>query len=119
MPDQKRFESASAVSQPKRRRIRPQSAQGWIAIGLGLVALCSWVIFPMVTIAYRETYPVVDTWVMPAIATTLVDVAAVLSVATVWLRRERSILSIVILVITSLAGLFFTVLVLGEAIGSA
>ncbi|NUQ36439.1 MAG: hypothetical protein HUU23_01320 [Caldilineales bacterium] len=56
---------------------------------------------------------------MPAIATTLVDVAAILSLVTVWLRHERSVLSIMTLVVTMLAGLFFTSIVVGEAIGGA
>jgi hypothetical protein len=60
---------------------------------------------------------VVDTWVMPAVATTFVDAAAILSLVTVWLRRERSVLCIAMLVVTMLAGLFFTFMVVGEAIG--
>jgi hypothetical protein len=91
------------------------------------VALASLVVFPVLTMAYREKYPVVDTWVMPAVATTLMDAAAILSLVTVWLRRERSVLSIVTrsvlsivtLVVTMLAGLFFTFMVVGETIGSA
>jgi hypothetical protein len=47
------------------------------------------------------------------------DAAAILSLVTVWLRRERSVLSIVTLVVTMLAGLFFTFMVVGETIGSA
>jgi hypothetical protein len=54
---------------------------------------------------------------MPAVATTLVDAAAILSLLTVWLRRERSVLCIAMLVVTMLAGLFFTFMVVGEAIG--
>ena len=112
-------ESVSSLSQAKGRRFWPRSTLSWIAIALGLVALASWVIFPVLTMAYRERYPVVDTWVMPALATTLVDVAAILNLVTVWFRRERSLLSIVTLVVTILAGLFFTFMVVGEAIGSA
>lgn len=112
-------ESVSSLLQAKGRRFWPRSTLSWIAIALGLVALASWVIFPVLTMAYRERYPVVDTWVMPAIATILVDVAAILNLVTVWFRRERSLLSIVTLVVTILAGLFFTFMVVGEAIGSA
>ncbi len=112
-------ESGSSSSQARGRGFWPRSALGWIAIVLALVALASWVVFPVLTMTYRETYPVVDTWVMPAIATTLVDVAAILSLVTVWLRHERSVLSIMTLVVTMLAGLFFTSIVVGEAIGGA
>jgi hypothetical protein len=119
MSDPRMPESGSTLSQAKGRRFWPRSTFSWIAIALGLVALASWVVFPVLTMAYRERYPVVDTWVMPALATTLVDVAAILNLVTVWFRRERSLLSIVILVVTILAGLFFTFMVVGEAIGSA
>jgi len=111
-------ESGSSLSQAGCRGFWPRSTLGWIAIVFGLVALASWVVFPLLTMAYRERYPVVDTWIMPAIATTLVDAAAILSLVTVWLRRERSVLSIVTLVVTMLAGLFFTFMVVGETIGS-
>ena len=111
--------SGSSSSQAGGRGFWPRSALGWIAIALALVALASWVVFPMLTKAYRETYPVVDTWVMPSIAMALVDAAAILSLVSVWFRRERALLSIVMLVITVLAGLFFTFIVVGEAIGGA
>ena len=110
-------ESASSSSRDGGRRFWPKSTLSWTAIALALVALASWVVFPLITIAYRETYPVVDTWIMPAIASVLVDAAAILCLGTVWLRRERSVLSIVVLVVTVLAGLFFTFIVVGEAIG--
>ena len=111
--------SGSSLSQARGRGFWPRSALGWIAIALALVALASWVVFPMLTMAYRETYPVVDTWVMPAIATALVDAAAILSLVSVCLRRERSVLSIVALVVTVLAGVFFTFIVVGQAISGA
>lgn len=106
------------MSQVNGRRIWPRAALSWTGIALGIVALASWVVFPFITIAYRATYPVVDTWVMPAIATTLVDGAAILNMLVVSLRRERSMLNIAMVVITTLAGLFFTLLVVGEAVGS-
>jgi hypothetical protein len=99
--------------------IRARSALGWLAIVLALVALTSWIVFPVLTMTYRETYPVADTWAIPAIATALVDMAAILSLVSVWLRHERSVLSIMMLVVTMLAGLFFTFLVVGEAIDGA
>lgn len=60
-----------------------------------------------------------DTGVLPAIATILMDTAAILSLVTVWLRHERSILNIVTLVVTMLAGLFFTFVIVGQGIGGA
>jgi hypothetical protein len=109
-------ESGSSPSPAQGRGFWPRTALGWTATGLALVAFASWIVFPMLTVAYREIYPVVDTWVMPAIATTLVDAAAILSLVAVWLRRERAVLSLLTLVATMLAGLFFTFIVVGETI---
>jgi len=110
-------ESGNSLSQGRGRGFWPRLSFGWITIVIALVALAPWVVFPMLTMAYREKYPLVDSWVMPAIATALVDAAAILSLVAVWLRRERSVLNIATLVITMLAGLFFTFMVVGEAIG--
>lgn len=100
------------------RKILPQTPLSWFGIVLGMVALSSWVVFPLISVAYREQFPVVDTWVMPAVATALVDGAAILNGCALWFRRERSLLNMVMLIVTTLAGLFFTLLVVGEAIGS-
>jgi hypothetical protein len=97
----------------------PRTALGRAGIVAAVVGLASWVVLPVVTTMFRDTYPVVDTWVMPAIATTLIDVAAVLNLVAVWLRRERSLLSILALAITLLAALFFTFMVVGETIAGA
>lgn len=106
------------MSQASGRRIWPRAPLGWTGLALGIAALSSWVLFPLISIAYRERYPVVDTWVMPAIATTLVDGAAIVNGLALWFRRERSVLNWVMMVVTTLAGLFFTFLVVGEALGS-
>jgi hypothetical protein len=109
-------EAGNRSQQARGRGFWPRSGLGWTAIILALVALAAWVVFPVITTAYREKYPLVDTWVMPAIATVLVDAAAILSLAAVWRRRDRSVLNIIILVVTMLAGLFFTAMVVGEGI---
>ncbi|MGA9191432.1 MAG: hypothetical protein WBZ24_06860 [Anaerolineales bacterium] len=106
----------SLSPQARSRGFWPHSSLGWITIIVTGIALASWLVFPQLTMAYRETYPIVDSWVMPALATTLVDVAAVLNLVTVLFRGERSVLSLATLAVTVLAGLFLTFLVVGEAI---
>ncbi|PKQ20098.1 MAG: hypothetical protein CVT66_06430, partial [Actinobacteria bacterium HGW-Actinobacteria-6] len=72
-PDSSQLRSTGAQAA---RRLTPDSPLGWWAIGLAVLGLGSWIVLPMITIAFRETYPVTDTWVMPAILLVLTDVAA-------------------------------------------
>ena len=116
MSNDKMSGSDNASTQGGKRRFSPRTGLGWAAIFIALVAIASWVAFPFITMAYRSTYPLVDSWIMPAIATGLVDLAAIVSLAAVLARRERSILSLVTLVVTALAGVGFTITVVGEAI---
>lgn len=97
----------------------PRTTLGWWAVALAIVALVCVPLFPVLTMTLRDTYPVVDTWVMPVVLMALLDAAAVLSLLAVWLRHERSVLSIAALAVTLLSGLFFTFMVVGEAIGGA
>lgn len=92
---------------------------GWWALGLAVIGIASWVVLPVITTIYRETYPITDTWIMPAIGTFPIDAAAVLSVLCVWRWRERSILNIIAAVLTVLMALFFTLMVVGESLGGA
>ncbi len=82
----------------------------------GLIALVSIIILPMLTVAFRDAVPIVDTWVMPATEMTLLDTAAILGPPAVVLRRERSVLSIVTLIATGLAGSFLTAILVSSAI---
>jgi hypothetical protein len=110
--------SAPPSGQPLRRRILvwPSKRLGWWAVAIAAVAVASFVVFPLITMAYRTAYPIVDTWVMPAAMAVLVDTAAILSVLAVWRGRERSVLSILTLVLIVLAALFTTMMVVGESI---
>ena len=108
--------SNNSSSQPGIRKWLPGTTLGWVAIILALVAIASWVAFPIITMTYRTTYPVVNTWIMPAIATGLVDLAAIMSLAAVVVQRERSILILVMLALTIVAGVFFTAMVVGEGV---
>ncbi|MFL7807425.1 MAG: hypothetical protein AB8I80_02280 [Anaerolineae bacterium] len=110
-PDQ-----APAPQARSRRAIVPSTPVGWWALGLTMVAIASWVALPLLTINFRETYPITDTWVMPAIALVLTDLAAVFNVLCVWPWRERSILNIVATVLMVPAALFVTFMVVGEGL---
>jgi hypothetical protein len=79
-----------------------------------VLALLSLIVLPSITMAFRDTYPVVDTWVMPAINTVLLDTAAVIALLALWRKGERSAVGILSLVLTAPIGLFFTLSVLGE-----
>lgn len=102
-----------------RRGLWPRTGLGQAAIVATLIGLASWVVLPMITVRFRDTYPIVDTWVMPAIGTVLIDVAAILNLAAVWLRHERSAVSVIALVLTLVVALFVTFMVLGESIAGA
>jgi hypothetical protein len=71
---------------------------------------------PIITITFRDKYPVTDTWVMPAIGVVLIDLAAVFNILCVWPWRERSVLNIVAAVLTITSALFFTFMVVGESL---
>ena len=109
--------SVPPSGQPLRRRILgwPSTRLGWWTVAMAAVAVASFAGFPLITMAYRDAYPIVDTWVMPTALTVLVDAAAILSVLAVWHGRERSILNILTLVLTVPAALFTTMMVIGES----
>ena len=101
------------------RAVLPRKPIGWWALGLAVAAMASWVVLPLITTTFRETYPITNTWVMPAIGIVLLDAAAVLSVLCVWRWRERSVLNIVALALTLPMALLFTLIVVGEGLAGA
>ncbi len=109
-------DSANAGAAAGTRGVMPATAGGWWALGASVVGLASWVVLPMITIAFRETYPITDTWVMPALGMALIDVAAVLDVLCIWPWRQRSVLNVIATVATIPAALFASFMVIGEAL---
>lgn len=94
----------------------PTTPLGWWAVAsTGFVVLLM-LAFPLITVNYREVYPITDSWVMPAVLTLSVDAAAVLHVVAIWQKGERSNLSVVLAVITVSAALFFTFIAIGGAV---
>jgi hypothetical protein len=92
---------------------------GWWALGFSIVGLAAWVILPIITTVFRETFPITDTALMPIIGVVLIDIAAVFNALNVFVWKERSVLGIVAAAITIPAALFFTLMVVGEGLGGA
>lgn len=100
----------------KKRPVTPRRVIGWWTLGLSVLGLAAWIILPLITITFRERYPVTDTWVMPAIGLVITDLAALFNVLCIWLWKERSILNIVSTVLTIPVALFVIFLVVGEGL---
>lgn len=96
--------------------VAPQTPLAWIAIAVSLLAVVSWFALPLITMGYRDVYPITDTWVMPAILTVLTDAGAVLGIISVWTRTHRSVTNIVAVAIMIPAALFATLMVVGEGL---
>jgi len=103
-------------TQPTGPRVVPSSATGWWATGLTVLGLAAWVILPIVTTLFRETYPLTDTVVMPVIGVVLIGAAAAFNLLSVLRWRQRSVLNIIAMAITVPAALFFTFMVVGEGL---
>ena len=104
------------ASQPTGPRVVPSSGIGWWALGLSAIGLAAWVILPIITTIFGETYPITDTVLMPVIGVVLVDAAAVFNLLSVLMWKQRSVLSIIALAVTVPAGRFFTFFVVGESL---
>jgi hypothetical protein len=96
--------------------ILPRSKSGWWALILTVIVIAACVSLPIITITLRDKYPVTDSWVMPAIGTVMIDLAAIFNVLCVWPWRERSILNILVAVLTVPSAIFFTFMVVGEGL---
>ena len=97
----------------------PPAPRGWWALVMAAIGLGSWVVLPLVTTVFRESYPVTDTVLMPVIGLVLVAVAAVVDVLVVWRGGQRSAMNLVAAILTSGATLFLGFFVIGEGLGGA
>ncbi|MCC6497042.1 MAG: hypothetical protein IT193_12390 [Propionibacteriaceae bacterium] len=113
--------SGSATGLPKASQpaLWPTAGSGWLALAAAAVGLGSWIVLPIVTTVFRDSYPVTDTVVMPIIGLVLVVLAAITNVLTYWLGRQRSTLNTVAIVLTVAATAFFGIFVIGEGLGGA
>lgn len=83
---------------------------------VSLIGLGSWFVLPIVTMAFRDTYPVTDTWVMPTIGVVLVLIAAVMDVVCLFVWRRRSIALWILAALTVPFAVFATLMVVGEGL---
>jgi len=100
----------------QRAALWPQTSAGRAALLLAVAALASLFLFPVLTVTLRSTFPVVDTWLMPAILAVLIAIAALCSVIAVWRQRERSTISIIVLGLTTLGTLVAVLVLVGGAL---
>ena len=115
-----RPENTTNPASPPKRSVLPKTALGWWALGASVVGIASWVVLPAIHAVFRDVYPITNTWVMPAIGTALIDVAAILNVLVIiWRWRELSVLNIVAAVLVIPMALLFTIIVVGECISGA
>jgi UDP-N-acetylmuramyl pentapeptide phosphotransferase/UDP-N-acetylglucosamine-1-phosphate transferase len=99
-----------------RRPWLPQTRAGVWAVLAGLMALSLWVILPMVTIAYREIYPITDSWVMPTIGGVVSIIVAALNVYVVWWRGQRAWLNLIAMVVLVVIALMSLLVLVGGVI---
>lgn len=104
---------------PPGKSFVPRTLAGRLALAAAGVALASWVVLPLITVTYRHTYPITDTWIMPVIGVVLLDVATVLNLLCVWRWGERSRLNVITTVLLVPTALLFTLIVIGEVLGGA
>jgi hypothetical protein len=95
----------------------PNTRNSWWTLVASVIGIASWLVLPVITMKFRDIYPITDTWVMPAIGTLLIDMAAILNVIVIWRCKERSILNIIAAVLVIPMALFFTFFVIGEGLG--
>jgi hypothetical protein len=106
------------MSDQWKAKILPITKRQW-ALVLSVIGIAAWVVLPIITSIFREKYPITDTWIMPAIGTILIDIAAVYNMLCVWRWRERSVLNIVLAALVIPMAVFFTFIVVGESLGGA
>ena len=114
----------SAPTGPPARPAGPRSAWvglptrpiGWLAVAAAVVGLGSWIVLPIITTVFRETYPVTDTFVMPLIGAVLIVIAAVLNPLAIWVWKQKNALNLIAMLLTVGAALFLLPFVIGEGI---
>lgn len=108
--------STTAPSTPHRGHFWPASRRGWAAVAASLIGLGSWFVLPILTMTLRETFPITDTWVMPAVGLVLVLVAAVVDVLCLFVWRQRSVALWLLAALTVPFAVFATLMVVGEGL---
>lgn len=91
----------------------PQTRIGVVAVVVGLLALSLWIVFPIVTMNYREQYPITDSWVMPATSSAVTMLAALVNGYAVLVHKERAWLNMVMTLLVGLISLVALIVMIG------
>ena len=98
------------------RPVTPTSSFGWWALGLSVFGVAAWFILPLISTVLVGSLADRSIMLVQFIGLFLLDFAAVLDLFTLWRMKERSLLSILATAITFPLALFFTCIILGEAL---
>lgn len=91
----------------------PRTKSGFVAIGLSIMALSLWVLLPMVTVRYRDIYPITDSWVMPTVGGVVSIAVAVFNLYEVWWHKQRAWLNIIVTVILGCVAIIALMVLVG------
>lgn len=95
------------------RPLWPRTHIGLVGLLVGVLALSLWIVFPMVTMRYREIYPVTDSWVMPATSSIVTMMAALVNGYAVVVHKERSWLNMAITMLVGVMSLVALTVMIG------
>jgi hypothetical protein len=100
----------------QQRTVWPHEKPGKVALWFAAGAFTLWVILPMITGAFRETFPITDTWVMPFIGVLGVAIAAAVNLFTYVFNRQRSVMNLIALSLTVSFTVFSATFLIGEGL---
>jgi len=95
------------------RPMWPHTRIGLVELLVGVMALSLWIVFPMVTMQYREIYPVTDSWVMPAIGSVITIGAALVNGYAMSVHKERAWLNLAIMIVVGFISLMALMVMIG------
>ena len=98
------------------RSIWPRTSFGVVAVCVGVLALSLWFVLPMVTMRYREIYPITDSWVMPVLSSVATIMAALMNGYVVLVRKERAWFNLVVTVLVGVISLVALMVIIGGMI---
>lgn len=99
-----------------KRTLLPTERPGKVSIWLSVIGFASWLVLPMITMFFRESAPITDTWVMPFIGVVLMLIAAVSNFITFVFMRQRSVLNVTVFSVTTVFAIFVTTFLVGEGL---
>jgi hypothetical protein len=108
--------SEESASRSRARPFIPTSKIGRWSLGLSVLGITAWFLFPLIfpTMIYKSA--VTNRLLVQFIGLVLLDFAAVLDLFCLWRMKEHSISNILATAITFPMALFFTCILMGEAL---